>query len=695
MAGPFYFAWVDPTETTFGDEHARWDEHVYSFRLNHTEGNFAQLDIQIENPSVGLLAPGRKRWVWFSYDSNGDTATESESEPGVIPLFFGRLVTFPADVQNETITLTFVARPSDYAALQAAVAETKRVRPYWDPIWFDPKDAMQPDKILESRSELWHVDRVTHAVSTSDIIFGEDGTLAFDETNVFKDSLSVQVSQTPVRRVELVAAVAWDQVAKDEGGVDFTSVIGKASRLAGASLGGSGDTLCSYTGPGLAEDWPKAGTSYGGGWFVASGSFGPQCPYNARTYYDNWPTPERMVRRGGFTFKSPDAQEAPQPYAGFDPESALAAFQQSVTALIDSSAGPAVVGYNSPYANWVINIWGGPGKPAVMTGSAPTQGSAAKNLKTKVWVPRWDGIPALRLGYDVSRTMKETVLITLDADMQAILVDPGDEEIVQLSMESGEVVSPIDADGAMPIRDLRSRTYFGSPRGAESIEYLLCVARAQLLARSRAITIGFATDFETGVAAGLSCRKNVFLEDYRLPGGEATGKIIEYTLSGDGDSGVFECQIIMGCAVGKGNTVSADPGAPDYVDEGYVEVSNMSTGEGYQRYSGSQVEPIPGAIYYTSLIGELPNDDGTDFYAMKAKDFVVSCTIENGWREQEALLEIGAGAGDPAGVFTKLNEGPTKVTLEVRPLTGGPFETTWEIETSSLMVPKMIDLEAS
>jgi hypothetical protein len=702
-AGPYYFAFVDSTETTFGGEHVRNDLSVFSFKLTHGEGAFAQLDVEVANPGIGLLAPGRKYWLWFSVDRDGDYVTEmsTESEPserGVEPLFFGRLLGYPADVQGETVTLTFVARPADYAVQQAIVAETKKVAPYWDSIWFDPKDASKPDLVLESRPEMWHIDRVTHEVSTSNIITGEDGTLLFGEADTFYDGLRVTVNQTPVRRVELTAAVAWEQIGINQSGLDFAPIIGKASRAAGAALGANGNTIGSYTGPGLQEDWPKAGQSFGGGWMVTGGELDTANRYNSRTYFDNWPTPGRMARRGGSLRQSPAAEPAPIPSADFDPAGALAAFEQSQSYFLAGTWGPLVVGYNSPYQNWVNDVWGGPGHPAVQTGSGPVDplASGARSLKTKVWVPRWDCTFSLNIGYDVKRSMKESVAIVLEADMQAILTDPGDEEVIQLSMESGELVSLIDLVESsesgpvltMPIRDVRARTYFASARGTQSIEYLICVARAHLLARSRAIAVTFTTDFNTAVDAGLSCRKQAYLEDYRLPGGNATGKIVNYALSGDGDSGVFGAEITMACAVGRGNSVTGDPGEPCYVEEGYVET-------GYQRYDGELIVPIPGEVYYGSIEGETPNDDGVDFRTMEAKDMVISCTLANGWREQEVPLEIGAGAGDPSGVFEKLNEAITTITLELQPLNVGPFQTDWAITTSMLMVPKMIDLEAA
>ena len=61
----FQFAWVGPAETTFGPEHAREDEEVFAFTLEHTEGDFATLSIDIRNPRRQYLAEGADLWMWL------------------------------------------------------------------------------------------------------------------------------------------------------------------------------------------------------------------------------------------------------------------------------------------------------------------------------------------------------------------------------------------------------------------------------------------------------------------------------------------------------------------------------------------------------------------------------------------------------------------------------------------------------
>src|SRR5688572_1486187 len=120
----FYFAWVDKTDTTFLPEYQREDEPIYAFSLQQTEGDFASLEIDMRNPRVGLLTSSRKQWAWFAWRNPDDNI--------VYPLFFGRIVAVPQQMQDNIIRLTLVARPADYEDQLITLAETLRVAPYYD-----------------------------------------------------------------------------------------------------------------------------------------------------------------------------------------------------------------------------------------------------------------------------------------------------------------------------------------------------------------------------------------------------------------------------------------------------------------------------------------------------------------------------------------------------------------------------------
>jgi hypothetical protein len=181
-----------------------------------------------------------------------------------------------------------------------------------------------------------------------------------------------------------------------------------------------------------------------------------------------------------------------------------------------------------------------------------------------------------------------------------------------------------------------------------------------------------------------------------MPGGQAAGKIKAYSFAVDGSSGTSGCAITLGCSVGQGNIVVSAPGTPTYVAAGYVNV-------GWQRYADQFIMPVAGEIAYESLDGQLADDDGADFLHGRASDFVLHLTSGPGLAAQEAAMKgsasINSGlqytAPDTTTVFDRLNVQQTTFELEMRPVTGGPFQTEYLPAVSLLMVPKTIDLEAT
>ena len=117
--------------------------------------------------------------------------------------------------------------------------------------------------------------------------------------------------------------------------------------------------------------------------------------------------------------------------------------------------------------------------------------------------------------------------------------------------------------------------YFATDRGSKSIEYCLARARAKILTRARAIEIEFKSSFENGI--NLSCRKGAQIQDARIPGGVAEGKIISYTLAGDGTNGEFSTTVKIGVPIGNAGTVSAVSGDDTYADS-YADTYQVAYG---------------------------------------------------------------------------------------------------------------------
>ncbi len=644
----YNFAWVDESEP-FGPDVIRRDEDVFSFKLNQAEGDFATLEVEIVNPRVGLLAVGRKRWVWFSVTQLDEVSASESSEQATLALFKGRIVGLPKDFDGETVSLTFTARPSNFEDQKKSVATAKAVAPFFDPIWFKPDDVSNPDNILEFRPELWNVDRVTHEVTTTNIVNGEDGTILLNEDNVLADSVRITFGQAPVGVVNVVATVTWDQKAQGE--VDI-------SQLLNTQWG----AIVTYTGDKLVENWPKPGANIGAGW-----KFGT-------TFIRRVNAQKSLLVRGAEYLNDPVVARPP---TEADKWESLQLSQPVWTFDLEESRFTIMRQYFGGFIR-------------IVPYAAHSWRTGFDNLYIpphSFWVPKQTFHQITRVAYDVSRGRTETVSFSLAADVQPIVSDPEGTDVLDLSFSSSEIVSPVDPDGEMPLGKPSNSVYFSSERGTQSVESLLMMARAQILARSRCVDIELECLFDFGLYAGLSCRKNVMFTDSELPGGVAAGKITEYTLSLDGDSGVAACDITFSCTVGRGGAVTGAIGNPVWCDDGYVN-------DGYQRREGSFTMPVAGEIAYQSIEGLPANDDGINFDRMTPFNVVKSLRRVNDMAVQEAAMAAPM-ALEPGEIIDALNTVPLTYTLELVPLTTGPFQTDFVLDVSDLKIPQTINLEAT
>lgn len=582
----FYFALTDSADTTWTTLHQRNDEDVISFELVHSEGDFPTVTATIKNPRRPWLTPDMNVWAWFAKDNT--------------PFFFGRLVSSPEELSGELVSLTFVARPPNYEALKSSLADTLKVRPFWDAIWINEDQIDEPDVVLEARSQLWHIDRTSLAVTVSDIINGEDGTITID--NFYYDSLDVSHGSMPLRKVRVEAEVSWEQTAT--GTVDATAQLVKAFQVAGSEP----PRISSFTGQGLHDDWPEKESSLGGGWSI-----------------------------GETTLLRVDGTSADQRY-----------------------------------------------KDVVIQPVAENDLFRARSILLNPQLARfylWEFIPKFKLAYEASRQKVEQISFDLEADMQSLFTEPGDDESQLITLQSRRVSEPIDPGKTLPIGKVRNRAYFLTNRGRQSLEYLLMVARARLLSNSRAVEVSATYTFDFGLQ--FSCRKNATIINPRIPNGQASGKIIRYSLVASED-GSQHSTVTIGCAVGRGNTVTAVPGETDYADDTWD--------EDYQIRVGEWIMPLAGEVTYSDYSDTPIMDDNVNFDNINLNALIKRFDVINGENEQRALLD-NSFIDIPAAVEA-LNAKFTEIWLELEPLNGGePFETTYNIAVSGLQVPRMIDLE--
>lgn len=584
------------------------DEEVFSFEISQAEGEFATLRIEIRNPHVGLLRPGAALWATLA-DEAGQ-------------LFYGRLVGIPEDLFSEIVTLSFIARPDNHDEQKRDLAYSLKVAPFYDPMWYAEDRRNDPDTALEARPAIWHTDRVTHILTASDIISGEDGTYVMGDEDWFYDSLTLSLANVPASQITCTATVSWSQ--RGEGNTDLSKKI----------LGAFGGKVKSYTGEGLISDWPKSGNGIGAGWEVGQG------------------TSAKRTDRASNT-------------------------QLLVVQLADGS---------------------------------------------QAGFPMWTASAKFFAAYKYSRQRRETIKFTLVADTQAIVSDPREEEILEENVTSSELDKAIDAPNSvsglppvpanspyastvaryyegnlgpvgpvphsMPIWRVNRATFFDTDRGYSSFDHLIVRCRTKLLARARCVHISAQATFD--VVRQLSLRHSVTLTDDRIPGGTATGKVISYSLTANGDTGEVLGSVAIACTVGKGGSVAVPASVPAdaYVVDGYTSGEWAASGE-----TGTVL--VTNDISYTKYTITDVAEDGLNTGMLDDPNYVVlSCAVVNGVGPQEVALD--KTFEDVQAAISALNEVYTQVALSLRPLEGGPYEYHSPfIPVSPFVIPKTIDLEAA
>ena len=430
MTLPFTFYWANENETTFNPSTMNViNEDICSFEVKHDEGQIPTLDIAVRNPRIGLLAPGRKVWAWLAWQGTGAyTGT-------LVPLFFGVLVGVPTNLFQEKVTLQFIARSSQFIENKQKLAETMKAPPYYDAVFIEAGKRDDPDTILEGWSALWHIDRTSLAITASDILVGEDGTVTYDENHAIYNSVSLQLGQPPLTNVRVEASVHWTQRASGYFTVPTVH-------------------MASYTGDTLMSDWPKPGAGIGGG-YKCEASFITDVYFISET-----PTTNHTM---SWSSGAPKHEQCDQ------------------IAISQSSSGPALLAPN-PLQNlltWYMKS--GICDPYGSPPDEPPVNLPGESSGSGVIIPLWSLAMDMTVRYDANRQFSEILSFDMTANVQGVLASP-------LVAQHTELLTLNGADVGEPLVQVLAWTDFSgrgvgigtiifpnNPTTAGGLSYQICV----------------------------------------------------------------------------------------------------------------------------------------------------------------------------------------------------------------------------
>jgi hypothetical protein len=620
-------------------EHARFDEEILSVILGQNEGDFATFDIEVKNPRIGLIAPGRNLWCWYAY--------QLEDDGPIVPMLHGRLAAVPTNIVGEKVTFKFIASPGDYDAQRIGLMGTLMQPPHYAAEWFD-NGRPHPDNILEARAATWDTDRTTLAVSITDMINGEAGTLEVDTYEVdgsehLYGETNVDISSAPVNGIYMNATAQFTQEAT--GTVDLTPAVkilfgsDQSEDLTlpiGSPFPGRG-RVSSYCGDGLVSSWPKPKANIAGGWSFGDGCFCTKLDLTARSLESHY--------IGRYL--------------------------------------------NNQISNVSSSVFGSPWDYSTVT------------------YPLNFFEVGLTVDFQAKREWTEVISFFMESDIQDIVSDSrAHTETVNLTTNSLSL--NITPDGTTPLYDTRSNTFFKTDYGRNvSFPFLVAYAKAKLTFKARAVTIEITVPFWK--ALGISCRHNVHVIDERIPGGQATGKVIGYEFTASASAGE-KLKIKIGCCIGKNGTVAPSPGTGAYVQDGYF-ADNASA----QTQTGATIGDD--TITYQSFDELDIVDDGLNLFDVRPEDVVTSLKLIMGPNQQveqiravktAQLTQTFAGSdiggnlhittvqapSVPPSPADALKNAYTRIEIGLVPVTGSSFISNFVVDISKLQLPKTIDLEA-
>lgn len=643
------------------EDHARNDEIMFSVSITQAEGDFALAALEVKNPRIGLIAPGRNLWCWLSYQ-------RTPTSP-IVPMLHGRLLAAATNIAGEKVTFNFLASPGDYDAQRILMTEALKEPPFYAAEWFDNGIAT-PDTILEARAAFWDTNRSSLAVTVTDAAIGEAGTLEidtyeFDGSEHLYGETSVDVSSAPVNGIYVNAAAQFTQ--------EGTGTVNLSDGIV-AAFGGK---VSSYCGDGLASSWPKVGQSVGEGWTVGDGTHCTKIGNVAS------PTMQSHLNTGQLSF---------------------------IDSLKDATSITTVSSSTPP---------------------SSTNDAGANITSTTVTFPLNFFSTNLYLNWEAKREWTENVSFFLEADVQSIISDSR-SHTETLNLSTSGLRQPIGPNGTYPLYDSRSNTFFKTDYGKNvSFPFLIQYAKARLKFKARAITIEVTVPLWK--VLDISCRHNVHVIDYRIPGGQATGKVISYALTSTG--GREAAKIKIGCMIGRGGTITTDssdpgiaavaatPGTGCYVQPGYfvddasAEVM-IGARKGIAAVEGSDPETVitegASTVTYPSFDELDIVDDGVNLFDMRAETVVtrfklimppaeqlkVIAATRSGVNQAQTLsgfitTAIASVKPDiPKAPADALKNAYTEILIELVPLTGSSFISDFAIDVSKLQLPKTIDLKA-
>ena len=561
----FYFCWAGEGVSFDEEIHMREDMPVFSFEIGAQESQIPWMRLRVGNPKQGLNRFSKKNAFLSCRKSTGETEL----------LFKGALISVAQKIEGESVELFFTAQPQDMNEKLEILQQELKQTNLWDPLFVAPENKNNPSESLEARTQIFHWSRTTGELHLSDLFQG--GKSLQVKGNFYKNSLDVRLSEMPLQGVRVRLKVSWIQ--RFQGVSDLTYLL--RSRFPGGLV----NTL---TGEDLEAKW--------------------------------WRTGEKLGR-SGYWIDHSELREV----------------------------NPAYTGTLNIYPAMSAKVWASPHDPVFGKENTPRQ------IRLK---RRWYHSKLL-LGWSYKQKRTEYAQFTISQKTQSLGTPLSKIRTLNISLKgldfAGEhdewqpfvrytsgfrVVweneiyrctephrsrARFDEDEKVHwdylgsahegLDQMPQSSFFVTKRGHQAVAHALEIAKSHLASSSRAVEVRLCAPLENLMS--VTCDHTVFVEDPRLPGGKAQGKVTSYTLIGDGQKGIFRAEVVLGCCVGAKEL-------PALVTENVCENIAMP----YVQEGGPQVCSSPSGILFESFYEQGPKHGILNPQGMAAIDLVEEVRVQ-------------------------------------------------------------------
>lgn len=633
----FYFAWCYEEESFDPGVHARQDESLFSLEISGQEAKYPTACIQLINPRCGLLNPNRRQWAFIS----GDRGQGAEL------MFRGRLLSIPEQIEGETLKVLFIAEPSNSKKILDDLHQTLKKPPFWDPLFIHETRLEDPLENLEARAALYCWSRTTGKVMLSDYFWGQQRGIL--KNNFFRDSLKIARTATPLAAIEVTVTAEWIQ--DYEGRTDI-------SRLIRSKF--SDGLISTLTGENLEKGWWREGEKVGrSGYWVAQSNLREIQPKHTGALHlypahslPFWVSPYDPLN----TTKKPQLKRLKRSW--YRPTLVLGWHyrqRRRENLHFKLEQNTQTVAYEAPNTR-KVHLY--------LQNLVLTEDSHS-------WKPDW----VYSRGYRVVEGGRIYQSVRAHHSSHSFSEDQANWRVV----------------GKQPDIPLEKRrgSFFLTDRGRGAFEHALEIAQAHLAATARAMTLSVKAPLEA--LWDISCDHTLEIEDPRLPGGKAEGKVISYCLKVEGKTGKRWAEVTIGISVGRpSNPVKS----PHKEMTSYVEEAFIAPGTYHLESHAPQVSSS--GVIYEGWRDQLPLRGHLYPETLCAKDIVDDIVVKNGAEDQNQALQA-AQYPHRHHVKSVLKEVPTDVRIILADLQSlGTVEHDIHVTIPThWSAPQQIDLAAA